>query len=99
MQLYIRDVEASRTRPVKELRGFARVDLEPGQRRTVVFTLHAEQLAFVEEPGQWLVEPGLFTLMVGRSSADLPLRAELHVEGPPVRIGARSRFLTEVAVR
>jgi beta-glucosidase len=99
VQLYIRDIEASRTRPVKELRGFARVDLEPGESRSVTFTLHAEQLAFVEEPGRWLVEPGLFTLMVGRSSADLPLQAELRVEGPPVRLLARSRFLTGVAIR
>jgi beta-glucosidase len=99
VQLYVRDVAASRTRPVKELRGFARVTLEPGQRRTVTFTLGAEQLAFVDEPGRWLVEPGLFRLMVGTSSADVPLQAELHLSGEPVVVERRSRYLTEVSIR
>ena len=74
VQLYVRDVAASLTRPVKELRGFARVSLEPGRARTVTFTLAAEQLAFVDVPGRWLVEPGEFRLMVGTSSVDLPAR-------------------------
>ena len=99
VQLYVRDVEASLTRPIKELRGFARVGLEPGEQRTVTFTLAAEQLAFVDEPGSWLVEPGRFRLLVGTSSADLPLEAALVVAGPARRIEARSRYFTEVSVR
>jgi beta-glucosidase len=99
VQLYVRDVAASLTRPVKELRGFARVSLEPGESRTVTFSLAAEQLAFVDTPGSWLVEPGEFRLMVGTSSVDLPLEATLTVTGAAQRLGARSRYLTEVSVR
>jgi beta-glucosidase len=99
VQLYVRDVEASLTRPVKELRGFARVTLEPGEARTVSFTLAAEQLAFVDVPGRWLVEPGEFRLMVGTSSADLPLETSLTVGGTARHLDARSRYLTPVRVR
>jgi beta-glucosidase len=99
VQLYARDEEASLTRPVKELRGFARVSLAPGERRRVTFTLDAEQLAFVDVPGRWVVEPGTFRLMVGTSSADLPLQASLTVVGTARRIEARSHYLTRVTVR
>jgi beta-glucosidase len=98
VQLYVRDVAASRTRPVKELRGFARVALAPGERRTVTFTLPAELLAFVDEPGRWLVEPGSFRLMVGTSSADLPLEAELAIIGEPLTITGRTRYLSAVSI-
>jgi beta-glucosidase len=99
VQLYVRDVEASLTRPVKELRGFARVRLDPGASKTVTFSLDAEQLAFVDVPGRWLVEPGTFRIMVGTSSRDLPLEAELRVVGEPRVIDARTHYLTEVRVR
>lgn len=98
VQLYVRDVAASRTRPLKELRGFARVRLAPGERRRVTFHLAAEQLAFVDEPGRWLVEPGVFRLMVGTSSADLPLEADLLVTGEPAVIEARTQYLTAVDI-
>ena len=99
VQLYVRDTEASLTRPVKELRGFARVTLEPGEGRTITFSLAAEQLAFVDVPGRWLVEPGEFRLMVGTSSAELPLEATLEVVGLARHIESRSRYLTGVSVR
>lgn len=99
VQLYVRDVAASLTRPVKELRGFARVGLEPGEARRVTFTLYAEQLAFVDVPGRWLVEPGEFQLMVGTSSAELPLTATLRVVGPARVIESRQHYLTGVSIR
>lgn len=99
VQLYVRDVAASLTRPVKELRGFVRVSLEPGEARTVTFTLAAEQLAFVDIPGRWLVEPGEFRLMVGTSSVDLPLEAALIMGGTARVIESRSRYMTGVSVR
>jgi beta-glucosidase len=98
VQLYVRDVAASLSRPVKELRGFARVSLDPGQRRTVTFRLSAEQLALVDVPGRWLIEPGEFRLMVGTSSADLPLEATLTVTGEPTVIRQRTCYLTAVDV-
>ncbi len=71
VQLYLRDDVASLTRPVKELRRFRRVTLEPGQRRTVGFTLGRDDLAFYGPDLQRTVEPGTFTVYVGTSSADV----------------------------
>ena len=70
VQLYIRDETAAVTRPVMELRGFQRVELEPGETRTVTFTLHPDDLAFWGMDGTWTVEPGRFQVFVGTSSAD-----------------------------
>ena len=72
VQLYIRDVLSSRvTRPVKLLKGFQRITLQPGETRTVRFTVGREQLQYLDEHMQMTVEPGEFTLMVGGSSATL----------------------------
>ena len=99
VQLYLRDLAASVTRPVKELRGFARVRLRPGERRRVTFTLHAEQLAFTGVDERLVIEPGRHRVMVGTSSAELPLIAEFEVTGETRRLPARSRFFTRVEVR
>jgi beta-glucosidase len=98
VQLYVRDVEASVTRPVKELRGFARVRLAAGERRRVTFRLAAEQLAFTDLDGQLVVEPGRVALMVGTSSAELPCRAEIDVVGETTVVAARTRYFTAVEV-
>jgi beta-glucosidase len=80
---YVRDLEASLERPVKELKGFAKVHLEAGGRTTVRFTLGMRSLAFFDDRQQaWWAEPGEFELRVGQSSADLPLGARFTlVEG------------------
>jgi beta-glucosidase len=70
VQLYIRDVAASRVRPVKELKGFKRVTLQPGERRTLSFRLTPAELGFYNQEMRHLVEPGTFRVMAGRSSAD-----------------------------
>jgi beta-glucosidase len=70
VQLYIRDVAASITRPVKELKGFQRVTLNPGEKRRLEFTLTPELLGFYNREMQFVVEPGDFQVMVGTSSAD-----------------------------
>lgn len=80
VQLYVRDKVASVTRPVKELRGFERVTLEPGQRRTVTFTLGPEALRLTDERMSRVVEPGFFDVLVGASSASLQ-SAPLEVVG------------------
>lgn len=67
VQMYIRDLYASVTRPVKELKGFARVSLEPGETKTVRFTVGAEQLSFYKN-GKFVIEPGDFEIMAGGSS-------------------------------
>ena len=68
VQLYVRDRVASVTRPVKELRGFERVGLAPGERKTVTFKVGPAALRFTNERMERVVEPGLFDLMVGTSS-------------------------------
>ena len=70
VQLYVRDEVASVTRPVQELKGFERIELAPGETETVTFTLRPEDLQSWGPDGEWTVEPGWFTVMVGTSSAD-----------------------------
>lgn len=70
VQLYIRDPVASVVQPVKKLRGFTKILLEPGERRTVRFTLGPRELGFYDRDMEWVVEPGAFTVWVGWSSAE-----------------------------
>jgi len=70
VQLYIRDPVASMTRPVKELKGFQRVSLQPGEKRRVEFVLGPEHLGFWNREMRYVVEPGEFRVMVGASSAE-----------------------------
>jgi beta-glucosidase len=99
VQLYVRDEEATVARPVRELRGFQRVHLAPGERRTVAFTLHAEQFAYTGADMRRVVEPGRVSLFVGRSSDDLPLRATIELTGPIVDLSVRRHYLTRTAIR
>ena len=71
VQLYIRDPVASLSRPVKELKGFQRLTLQPGEKRTVEFVLDREHLGFWNRQMRFVVEPGEFRVMVGSSSADV----------------------------
>ncbi len=70
VQLYIHQTAASVTRPVKQLEGFERVALRPGERRRVLFTLGAKQLGFYNRRLRFVVEPGTFQVFVGTNSAD-----------------------------
>jgi beta-glucosidase len=68
VQLYIRDLVASTTRPVKELKGFQKVLIKAGEEKTITFTIGKDQLSFVNEALQTVAEPGRFQVMVGGSS-------------------------------
>ena len=68
IQLYIRDTYSRVTRPIKELKGFEKVYLGPGESKTVTFALDREQLEYLGPDMQWIVEPGEFEIMVGTSS-------------------------------
>ena len=70
VQMYIRDLVGSVTRPVKELKGFRRIHLQPGESQTVVFAVGPEELSFTNIDMEWVVEPGEFAIMVGSSSRD-----------------------------
>ena len=80
-QLYIRDEVSSVTRPVKELRGFRRITLDPGQTKTVQFTLGFDELSFLNRDMHLVVEPGIFKIMVGGNSVDT-IDANLTVVTP-----------------
>ncbi|MCG4769050.1 glycoside hydrolase family 3 N-terminal domain-containing protein [Bacteroides nordii] len=71
VQLYIRDLVGSTTRPVKELKGFERIYLQPGQTRTVTFKIAPEMLKFYNYDLQYVVEPGDFSIMIGPNSRDV----------------------------
>jgi beta-glucosidase len=71
VQLYVRDAISSVTRPVQELKGFERLTLAPGVRRTVSFAVGPEQLRFFDRAMERVVEPGEFEILVGTSSAEV----------------------------
>ena len=79
VQLYIRDLVGSTTRPVKELKGFERIYLQPGQTRTVTFKIAPEMLKFYNYDLQYVVEPGDFSIMIGPNSRDVQT-ASIRVE-------------------
>ena len=81
VQLYVRDPVASVTRPVRQLAGFARLPLDPGQARRVVFHLDTSQLAFYGRDMLLSVEPGEVEVMVGASSEDIRARGRFEIVG------------------
>lgn len=80
VQLYTRDVLSSVTTYEKNLAGFERVHLEPGETKEVVFTLDRKHLELLNTDLKWVVEPGDFTIMAGASSEDIRLNGTLTVE-------------------
>ena len=74
VQMYIRDRVSSVTRPVKELKGFQRITLDPGETKNVTLTISTESLAFYNIDMDYVVEPGEFEIMVGNSSLDEDLQ-------------------------
>jgi beta-glucosidase len=74
VQLYIRDEQSSVTRPVKELKDFDRITLQPGETKTVTLHITPEKLSFYDINMKYVVEPGDFSIMVGNSSKDIDLQ-------------------------
>ena len=81
IQIYMRDMEASVMRPAKELKGFGKVFLEPGEMEPVQIRLPVQNFAFFDEQTMtWVVEPGEFELMAGASSRDIRNRLKISVQ-------------------
>jgi beta-glucosidase len=79
-QLYVHQEKSSVKVPVEMLRGFQRITLQPGESKTVTFTLPAAKLAIWEETTHgFVVQPGRFDLMVGASSVDIRLNGQVEV--------------------
>lgn len=79
IQLYIRDVVSSLSRPVKELKGFKRLSLVPSEKRKVKFVLSKKDLSFLNSQLEPILEPGTFEIMVGSSSEDIRLKGCIEV--------------------
>ncbi|HEV2382809.1 MAG TPA: glycoside hydrolase family 3 C-terminal domain-containing protein [Terriglobia bacterium] len=78
-QLYVHEAFAPVSTPVKQLRGFERVALDPGETKTVTFALTPEDLQLLDQDMHWVVAPGDFEIMVGKSSGDIQLKGTLKV--------------------
>lgn len=97
VQLYIHDAIASVTRPVKELKGFKRITLEPQEQKTIVFYLPVSQMGFYNRQMQFAVEPGTVEVMVGSSSQDIRLVGKFEITGPVTPV--KQVFITPVDVK
>ena len=99
VQLYIRDEIACIPRPVKELKGYTRLSLQPGEGRTITFHLPVDQLAFYDQDLNLILEPGVFQVMAGSSSEDIRLNGEFEIRGP-ARVPIQARvFLCPVEIQ
>ncbi len=81
VQLYIGDDKASVLRPLKELKAFAKVSLQPGQEETVTFPVTVDDLKFYDEAtSSWKAEPGKFTIYIGASSTDIKAKIPFELK-------------------
>lgn len=99
VQLYINDIQSEVTRPVKELKGFKRITLEPGQKKTIVFTISATQLGFYNRDMKYVVEPGTIRVMAGSSSEDIRQTDEFEINGEIAEIKENRKYFTRVGIK
>jgi beta-glucosidase-like glycosyl hydrolase len=96
VQLYLHDVVAQVARPVRQLAGFARVGLVPGEGVDVTFRVHADRTAYPNRELERIVEPGDIEVMVGTSAADLPCRGRVRLTGSLRVVGHDRQLITPV---
>lgn len=80
VQLYVKDLVASIARPNKELKGYKRINLKSGEKKKLEFILYTDQLAFHDRKMKLVVEPGMYSVMLGSSSEDIRLNGEFEVK-------------------
>jgi beta-glucosidase len=98
VQLYLHDVLAEVTRPVKQLSGFARVTLAAAAAADVTFHLHADRTAFHGRSLDRIVEPGTVEVLVGLSASDIRCRSEFRLTGEARVVGNDRQRVTPVDV-
>ena len=98
VQLYIHQQVSHITRPVKELKGFKRVTVEPGQTRTVSFDLAVNQLGFYDHEMNFVIEPGQVDIMVGNSSQDIHCNGTFEIVGERKLVGDNKTFFSETTI-
>lgn len=99
VQLYTSFTEAHVTRPNRQLSGFLRVSLKPGEEKQVVYHLDLAQLGYYNECMDFVVEPGTMHLMIGTSSANLPLNSSVALTGKPVDVMGRRSYVCKTELR
>jgi beta-xylosidase len=98
VQVYLHDPVAQVTRPVTVLIGYQRVTLDPGEGRTVRFTLPADLFSFTGRAGTRIVEPGQIELRLGPSSRDTPIVLPVELTGPERVVEGARRMITATEV-
>ncbi|GAA1265921.1 glycoside hydrolase family 3 N-terminal domain-containing protein [Sphaerisporangium rubeum] len=98
VQLYLHDAVAQVTRPVRQLTGFARIHLNPGETKRVHFHVHADRTAFTGRDLRRIVEPGDIEILVGTSAGHLPCHGTIRLTGPLREVGHDRRLSTPVEV-
>jgi len=96
VQLYIRRHTGTHPGPIKELKGFKRIGLQPGERKTVTFALYVNQLGVYDQAMRHVVEPGTIEVLVGNSSQHLPLTGAFEVIGQATDISDDKVFFSDV---
>lgn len=96
VQLYVR--QADRSRSALKLKGYRRLALDAGERKTVTFHLHTNQLGLYDEAMRYLVQPQTVAVLIGRSSRDLPLTGKFEITGQPVDATDNKVFFSEIEV-
>jgi beta-glucosidase len=99
VQLYCRDVYASIPRPVKELKGFSRVTLEPGQTKNITFKLPVNMIAFYDIDFDLVIESGSIEVMIGSSREDIRLHNSFEINGSDKSIIQDRIFVCPVEVK
>lgn len=99
VQLYFHDREADVTRPVKEMVGFKRLTLAPGESTAVTFSVPVNLLGFYNRAMQFVVEPGTIEVMVGSSSRDIHLTGEFSITGDVVDVSRNRSYVSSAQVR
>ncbi len=98
VQMYVRDVYASMVRPEKELGGFVRVTLAPGETKMVKFTWKASQIAFLTSDMKWKVEKGAVDIMIGKSCNEILLSTQIQIDNDAWIEGAERSFYAQSEV-
>jgi beta-glucosidase len=98
VQLYVRRRTGARSGPIKGLKGFKRIDLQPGERKTVTFALYVNQLGVYDQAMRHVVEPGMIEVLVGNSSQHLSLIGAFEVIGQTTDISDDKVFFSDVKI-
>jgi len=97
-QLYLHGPLSAVTRPVKQLKGFKRISLKPGEKRRIIMELSTSQLGYYDDDMSFVVEAGAVEVMVGASSADIRLSGSFSIKGQKTDISASKTFFTDVRI-